>query len=383
VAPTLALIALIALIALSLAAAPRAAAQERAPLADGEVRVCAGGDVMLGTNLDTTWTREAARRVRRRVPALPSPDSLLAPLRPLVRDSDVLLLNVEGSIGEGVTTFRKCRPGSTQCFAFRQPVAAAAAFRRLAGDGAAVVGNVANNHSRDAGPEGFEETLRHLDDAGVHITGRDTLATVVVSPRGDTVAVLGFSTSFGPDPRDVAAVRRIVRRAAEAYPRLVVTMHLGAEGARAMRTRDTTEIFLGIDRGNPVAFARAAADAGADLVVGHGPHVMRAVEWRGDALIAYSLGNLVTYGPFTMTPPLDRGGVLCAVLDDSGVVRHAALRSTRQRPPGLVSPDIHGGAAALADSLTRLDFPRSGARLRSEAVIERNGATGRASDRRR
>ncbi|MDQ3697147.1 MAG: CapA family protein [Gemmatimonadota bacterium] len=337
----------------------------------GEVRVCAGGDVTLGTNLDTAWARIASGRLRTRVAALPDPDTLLAPLRPLVRDADVLLLNVEGAIGEGPIAGRKCLPGSTQCYEFRQPAGAAAALRRLGGDSTAVIGNLANNHARDAGLEGLRETVQRLTSAGAYVTGEDTLATPVVTPRGDTVAFLGFSTSAGPDSRDLPAVRRYVARASAVYERVVVTMHMGAEGARAQRTTNTTERFLGLDRGNSVAFARAAAEAGASLVVGHGPHVMRGMEWHGGTLIAYSLGNLVTYGPFTLTEPLNRGAILCATLDAAGAVTDATLRSTKQRPPGLVSPDIAGRAAVLADSLTRLDFPRTGATLQSEVRVGR------------
>jgi hypothetical protein len=334
------------------------------------VRVCAGGDVTLGTNLGPEWVHTASRRYGITVDPFPDPDSLLAPLRPLVEDADVVLLNVEGAIGEGPAP-RKCAPGSTRCFAFRQPVGTAAALRRLGGDDAEVVGNVANNHAGDAGTAGLRATVQHLEEAGVRVTGADTLAARVVTARGDTVAFLGFSTSGGPDPRDLAAVRRHVGRAAAEHARVVVTMHMGAEGVRAQRTRDTTEIFLrSINRGNSVAFARTAAAAGADLVVGHGPHVMRAVEWHGGALILYSLGNLLTYGPFSLAEPLNRGAVACATLDGTGRVADAVLRPTRQRPPGLVRSDLSARAVVLADSLTRLDFPRSGAVIHPDGRIE-------------
>jgi hypothetical protein len=334
------------------------------------IRICAGGDVTLGTNLDTSWAIRASRAARRSIPALPRPDRLLAPLVPLLRDADVVLVNVEGAIGSGPAARVKCREDSRNCYALRQPPAAARALRGLARHGA-VVGNLANNHSRDAGPEGLEETTRLLSAAGVHTTGVDTLATPVVTARGDTVAFLGFSPFGGPDPRDLAGVRRIVSRAAQQYPRLVVTMHMGAEGRAAQRTPDSTEIYLEEHRGNPVAFARAAVESGAGLVVGHGPHVMRAMEWQSDALIAYSLGNLVTYGPFSLHPPLDRGGILCATLDARGRVLDAQLRPTRQRYPGLVSHDHTSRAVVLVDSLSRLDFPSTGARLVVEAGVRR------------
>jgi poly-gamma-glutamate capsule biosynthesis protein CapA/YwtB (metallophosphatase superfamily) len=332
------------------------------------VRVCAGGDVSLGTNLDTTWTRLAMRRLGRPVAAIPSPDSLLAPLRPLVADADLVLLNVEGAIGSG-RTGSKCGPRSTACYALRMPERAAAAFRGVASESAVVVGNVANNHARDAGLPGFAATQRNLADAGVLVTGADTLATLAVTARGDTVALLGFSTSGSPDARDLAAVRRHVARAAATAARVVVTMHLGAEGVGAAAVRDTTERYYDVDRGNPVAFARAAVEAGADLVVGHGPHLLRAAEWRDSSLVAYSLGNLVTYGSFSFAPPLDRAGVLCATLDESGRPSDAVLRSTRQRLPGIVSEDETGRGARVLDSLSRADFPRTGVRVGRDGTI--------------
>ncbi|HEX7240521.1 MAG TPA: CapA family protein [Longimicrobiaceae bacterium] len=361
------------LLALVLPAA--AASQARIPrvarppaLRADTVRVCAGGDVTLGTNLTPDWVHTATARYGVRFAPYPDPDSLLAPLRPLVADADVVLLNVEGAIGEGPAP-RKCPEGSTRCFAFRQPVGAAAALRRVA-DSAEVVGNVANNHAGDAGRAGWRTTRRHLEDAGVRVTGADTLPTVVVTAGGDTVAFLGFSVWVGPDARDLAAVRRVVGRAAERHRRVVVTMHMGAEGRVAQRTPNAVETFYNENRGNMVAFARAAADAGADLVVGHGPHVMRAAEWRGGTLVLYSLGNLLTYGPFSVAEPLNRGAVACAALDAGGRVVSAELRATKQRMPGKLSRDLTGRAAALVDSLSRADFPETGARIDAAGRIE-------------
>jgi hypothetical protein len=258
----------------------------------------------------------------------------------------------------------KCGRHSTNCYAFRSPPSSARALRALA-PRSTVVGNVANNHARDAGPTGQDSTVAALRRAGVLVTGDDTLATPVRTPGGDTVGVLGFYTSSEtPDARDTAAVYRHIARALQRYPVVIATMHLGAEGMEAQRTSDTTELFLGIDRGNPVAFADAAVRGGAALIVGHGPHVVRAMEWRDHgALIAYSLGNLLTYGPFVLTEPLNRGAVLCATIDASGRVATASVGSTLQRAPGVLAADRSERAAAIADSLARLDFPATGARV--------------------
>jgi poly-gamma-glutamate capsule biosynthesis protein CapA/YwtB (metallophosphatase superfamily) len=333
------------------------------------VRVCAGGDVTLGTNLDTTWARLARERMRAQFARTDDPETLVAPLRPMFRGADIALVNVESAVGEGPAP-SKCGPTSTKCFAFRAPPATGAALRSLA-PRRVVVGNLANNHARDAGNPGQDSTVAALTRAGVLVTGDDTLPTLVPLPDGDTVAVLGFYTSREtPDVRDTAAVRRHVARAADHFPAVIVTMHLGAEGRDAQRARDSTELYLGIDRGNPIAFADAAVRGGAALVVGHGPHVLRAMEWRErGALIAYSLGNLLTYGPFVLKEPLDRGAVLCATIGRSARVTAATLAPTFQRAPGVLERDRRARAIALVDSLGRLDFPATGARLTARGTL--------------
>jgi hypothetical protein len=342
--------------------------------AAGQTRVCMSGDITLGSNLDRAAARASALKLRAEWGMSDHPDSLLAPLRPLVADADLLLLNVEGAIGAGPAP-RKCGPRSTACFAFRMPVSAARAMRELSANDAPVVGNVANNHARDAGNEGLQATRRHLEHAGVHVTGLDTIATPVVTARGDTIALLGFYTSHEtPDARDLDAVRRHVARAAERWRTVIVSTHMGAEGVSAQRTPDRREIFLGkIDRGNAVAFARTAFDAGATLVWGHGPHVMRAAEWRDGRLALYSLGNTVTYGPFSNGEPKNRGAIACVTIDSAGGISAAELRSTVQLAPGVVMPDSTGRAAFLVDSLGRLDFPATGARVEADGQMLRSG----------
>ncbi|NUO65022.1 MAG: hypothetical protein HOQ26_16215 [Gemmatimonadaceae bacterium] len=335
-----------------------------------KIRVCAGGDVTLGTNLDTSWTKLVARRLKKPVAALPSPDSLVAPLRTLFAGADIALLNVEGAIGEGDPPIAKCAKSASGCYALRMPPSAAHAVRRVSDR--VVVANLANNHARDAGPDGLRETVRRLTDAGVLVTGVDTLPTLVETARGDTLAILGFATSGAPnDLRDLESVRRHVARAVAGNRRVIVTMHLGAEGAKAQRTLDSTERYLDVTRGNPVAFADAAAGAGADLVIGHGPHVLRAVEWRGRSLVLYSLGNLVTYGPFSHREPMRRGAVACATVDGRGAVSAARLYPTVQRAPGTVRTDRSRRALTLVDSLSKLDFPKSGARVLKDGRLVR------------
>jgi poly-gamma-glutamate capsule biosynthesis protein CapA/YwtB (metallophosphatase superfamily) len=293
----------------------------------------------------------------------------------LFADADLLILNVETAVGSGPAR-TKCGPRSKNCYAFRAPPSAAEALRSLGRDDAVVVGNVANNHARDAGNENVATTIRHLARARVLATGADTMATAMILRGGVTVGVLGFYTGNHPtDALDLAAVRRHVARAVSLYGTVVVTAHIGAEGIGAQRTRDSTEMFLEtIDRGNPVAFATAAFDGGAALVIGHGPHVLRAAEWRDGRLAIYSLGNLLTYGPFNNAEPLNRGAVACADLF-GGTVIGADLRATVQRAPGVVTRDTTGRAFRLIDSLSVLDFPSTGARVNAWGELLRVGPT--------
>ena len=336
-------------------------------------RVCAGGDITLGTNLDTTWQKVGARRLRSNYGLTDAPAVLVAPLRPLFADADLVLLNVETAIGSGPAR-TKCGPRSKNCYAFRGTPESAAALRSLGDSSAAVVGNVANNHARDAGPEGYASTIRHLRDAGIHVTGVDTLATPVLVGDSLTVGVIGFYTGdILPDARNLSAVRRHVARAVEQYGTVIVTVHIGAEGVGAQRTRDSTEWFLEsrIDRGNPVAFARTAFDAGATLVVGHGPHVLRAAEWYDDDRLAlYSLGNLLTYGPFSNVEPINRGAIACMDVAGRRVVG-ADVRPTMQHAPGVVDYDRSLRALRLIDSLSVLDFPTRGARVDAWGELRR------------
>jgi poly-gamma-glutamate capsule biosynthesis protein CapA/YwtB (metallophosphatase superfamily) len=339
---------------------------------DAGVRICAGGDVTLGTNLDTLWARTAARKLQQDYGVSAHPRALVAPLRPLLADADVVLLNVEGAIGDGYVAERKCSAPSANCYAFRQPTAAARALREVAPD-AVVVGNVANNHSRDAGPAGFGQTMRHLRRAGVYVTGADTLATRVVAPTGDTIAVLGFYTSddpLVPDARNLDAVYRHVARAVARYGTVVVTAHIGAEGVDAQRTRNETEIFLGkIDRGNPVAFADTALAAGATMVIGHGPHVMRGMEFYRGHLIAYSLGNFAGYRSLAYTGVVGVGGILKVGLRKDGSYASGTLVASHMVAPGLPALDPQQQALPLVRGLSDTDFPSSGARIGPDGAI--------------
>src|SRR5262249_13521708 len=148
------------------------------------------------------------------------------------------------------------------------------------------------------GPAGIAETDAALAAAGLAWTGRPAQVTYLAR-GGVRIALLGFAPyGYGDGLLDIpGAVAQGRAAAARAQP-VIVFLHAGAEGAAAQHVRPGMETYLGEERGDPVAFAHAVVDAGADLVLGSGPHVLRAMEWYRGRLIAYSHGNFAGYDTF-------------------------------------------------------------------------------------
>ncbi len=133
-------------------------------------------------------------------------------------------------------------------------------------------------------------------------------------------------------------------------------MHAGAEGPEHQHVRPGTERFLGENRGDPVRFARAVVRAGADLVIGHGPHVLRGMEWYRGRLIAYSLGNFLGYRTLNTAGVRASSGILQVTLAPDGSWAGGALVPVTLAPDGIPRPDPEGAARALVRRLSRQDF---------------------------
>jgi hypothetical protein len=268
--------------------------------------------------------------------------------------ADVALANLEGTLStEGSS---KCGAGSSSCFAFRTPPSYARWLRRA---GFTIL-NLANNHAADFGEAGETQTLRALAGQRLLHTGRPGEITVQ-TVRGIRVAVLGFAPyPWAQSLLDIGAAKRLVAQARVRADVVVVTMHAGAEGTAHQHVRPGTETFLGEDRGNPLAFAHAVVDAGADLVVGSGPHVLRGLEWYRGKLIAYSLGNFGGYGAFVLSGPLGVTAILRVELRGDGRIVAARLVAVRLVGAGVPKLDPTGRAFSLARSLSRSDFGSAG-----------------------
>jgi hypothetical protein len=294
--------------------------------------------------------------------------TMLAAIADQLRNADIATVNLEGTLGLGGPA--KCAKGaSSTCYAFQAPAANAIA---LADPGIDVV-NLANNHAFDYGAVGARLTLDALRRYGIRTTGRPEQIAYVDLPRA-RVAFLGFAAYPWAAPiRRVDAVRALVREAARHADVVVVFMHAGAEGASKTHTPDRDEEAFGERRGNPRAFAHAAVDAGADLVLGSGPHVLRGMELYRQRLIAYSLGNLAGYKNFSLGGRSALSGLLRVRVTPRGAFGAGTFTSLRLAGPGLPVLDPSHASAALVTTLSRRDFGRRGVSVGLDGALRTRG----------
>jgi hypothetical protein len=249
----------------------------------------------------------------------------------------------------------------SNCYAFRTPTFLAprlieAGFTHM---------NLANNHANDLGTAGRQSTEKTLRGLGVRLYGPLGQISVDSIRRGDsltTVALIGFTTyPYAYNLLDIERSAAVVDSVRPLVDLLVVTFHGGAEGAKAVRTSEVAESLGREPRGDLRRWARAVIDAGADAVIGHGPHVLRGVEFYRDRLIAYSLGNFATYRGFNLSGPLGITGVLQLEFSDRRTLRAARLVPMVQRPRQGPEPDPNREAVHLMRRLSKEDFGSTGA----------------------
>ncbi|MFC8846436.1 MULTISPECIES: CapA family protein [unclassified Micromonospora] len=279
--------------------------------------------------------------------------------------ADLVMGNLEEPLTVDTGT-GKCGANSTRCFQFRAPPEYAAHLR----DGGFELLNQANNHGYDYGPKGYRNTQAALEKYDLAHTGAPDQITVV-EVEGVKIAVAGFSSYVWSNSLvDIDAAREVVEKAATMADLVVVQVHMGGEGSDKTRVRPGTEMFLGENRGDPVKFSHAMIDAGADLIVGHGPHVLRGMEFYQGRLIAYSLGNFAGGGnSLSNNGRLGWGGVLKVSLKPDGSFAGGSFTSTYMNSIGKPTMDPDDRGLGLLRELTRLDFPKSGARFDDEGRI--------------
>lgn len=319
------------------------AAPAPAPQPCPTLGVAAVGDVMLGTDFPRDALPPDAGR------------SLLTVVATDLRAADIAFGNLEGVLMDGGEPVKKCQDPKV-CFLFRSPTRYAGTLADAGFD----VMSLANNHARDFGEPGRSSSMAALDAAGIRHSGRiGDLASW--EQGGKRVALIAFSfTSGSYSLNDLDGARKLVAELRASHDLVIVSFHGGAEGGDATHLPFARERFFGEDRGNVVEFSRAMVDAGAALILGHGPHVPRAIELHDGHLIAYSLGNFATWTGISIAGPKGYAPLLQARIDLQGRLISGRIVSALQTRPAGLQIDPERQAYRLIREMTTADLAGGG-----------------------
>ena len=178
---------------------------------------------------------------------------------------DLTIVNFEGTLTDSTTREDKQ-------FAFK----ADKSYAEILTDGFVEAANLANNHSKDYGEQSYNDTMDALDEAGITNFGYDRVAIKKV--KGIKVGLVGtYVLADGLGVKD-SMEKNIQDLKDEGAQVIIASFHWGEE--KAEYPNDVQ-----------VELAHAAIDAGADLVLGHHPHVLQGIEQYKGKNIVYSLGN--------------------------------------------------------------------------------------------
>lgn len=261
------------------AQAPLRAPEPRLPQEVASLELVAVGDIMMHQDVKTSAAQSAGGLA-----------DLWKEVTPQFRKADIAFANLETPVAP-----KTGRPGRP--FQFNAPEDLPAALKA---SGLTIV-STANNHAFDQGPKGLAETLERLEAAGLPSVGSGATQALAEAPRiltvkGLRIAFLGFTDIFNMNLNqkadrpwvrslDPAAAEQAVAGARTQADVVVVSIHWGAEYLHAPLARQKD-------------VARRLAKAGADLILGHHPHVLQPVEvlenGGRNTVVAYSLGNFIS-----------------------------------------------------------------------------------------
>jgi Bacterial capsule synthesis protein PGA_cap len=323
-------------------------------------------EVSAGQSVTLSWVGDIAMSTELGLPP-GGVTGALAPVSGLLHWGEITFGNLEGTLSTGAGG-SKCGSGvvGDDCYAFQAPPSTAAGLRAA---GFRLV-NQANNHSMDFGARGRSQTVAALRRAGIAETGFPGQITYL-SVHGIRVAFVGFAPyDYDANLLNIPAAQALVRTARRKAAIVVVIIHAGAEGAAYDHVPTGTQYYLGEDRGDARSFAHAAIDAGASLVVGSGPHVIRGVEDYRGHMIAYSLGNFLGFHTLGGGGILSDSGILRVRLGRGGLVV-AADWVPITLADGLPRPG--GSSPKLVATLSTQDFPTDHFRIERSGVFDIDG----------
>ncbi|MEM8548132.1 MAG: CapA family protein [Pseudomonadota bacterium] len=311
--------------------------------AHARLTLAAVGDVMLGTNYPRARLADDDGA------------SLLAGVTPWLAAADVTFGNVEGVLSDTAKPVKRCS-NPAACYLFRSPARYAEHLDRAGFD----LVSFANNHARDFGEEGRSDSMAAVAALGIAHSGRAG-DVAQIQRNGLDIAMIAFAVTRGSwSMLETAAAARAVAGLDQDHDIVIVSFHGGAEGLAALRIPFAPETYYEEPRGDVVQFSRAMVDAGADIVLGHGPHVVRAMERYRDRLIAYSLGNFATYWGISVSGQKGLAPVLEVTVNGFGEFQAGRIYSARQVRPLGPEPDPKDRALHMIRALSIADFGTPG-----------------------
>lgn len=233
--------------------------------AQSQVSFCAVGDVLLARSMRARIAERGVNYPFERV-------------REILSSADVSFANLESPLCPAA----EARPVQKK-ISFRGEPEYAIGLRDAGFD----IVSIANNHSKDCGPEGLRATVRALGSAGIAFcgdsAGRASYRPTIVEKNGVRLAFIAysdFSVATTADSDNIDALVAAIGAARDSSCFVIVSMHWG---------RETDSLPSGRQK----RIAHRIADAGAGLVIGHHPHVLQGIELYKGKLILYSLGNFL------------------------------------------------------------------------------------------
>jgi poly-gamma-glutamate capsule biosynthesis protein CapA/YwtB (metallophosphatase superfamily) len=319
-----------------------------------KITVTAVGDIMMGSNYPS-------------VQNLPADDGVnsFEGVKEILRTSDITFGNLEGTFLNSGGLPKKCNDSSL-CYLFRMPEHYAdylvdAGFNLI---------NIANNHMGDFGDTGISKTISVLKEHGLNFAGVPSAPYSIFKKGGITYSLCAFSpNSYTLDLRNIPEAVKLVKKLKSISDIVIVSFHGGGEGARFRHVTKKTEIFADEDRGNVYEFAHAVIDAGAGLVLGHGPHVARAIELYKNHFITYSMGNFCTNGDFNIKGFNGIMPVFKLELNKKGEFLSGKIYPATQKQRGHPIIDPEGNIIKEIDELTKQDFPEGDLEISPDGTI--------------
>ena len=207
---------------------------------------------------------------------------------------------------------------------------------------------------------GLRETQKTLQAAGIAHFGPLGQPSVTMLVKGKRIAWIGAAVvSCCLHVDQIKQVAERVKELKTNHDLVFVSMHAGAEGSDMGHVPPGPEMYRGESRGDVRAFTHAMIDAGADLVIGHGPHALRGMELYQGKVIAYSLGNFLGYSGFSILGNLRYSMILQLDMNLTGQVQRLKVIPLVMKPFALPTPDPQARTWTMLNQLGKADFPPS------------------------